>query len=75
MQEGKIRPIKICFGSLSEKAKVMGTLRNLKGIDKYKKVSITNNYTLTERKVIKEWTQKAKQQKKRNQRAQKLYGE
>ena len=40
----------------------MGTLRNLKGIDKYKKVSITNDYTLTERKVIKEWTQKAKQQ-------------
>ena len=55
----KNRPIKITLTNLADKENVMANLKNLKGIDKYKGISITNDYTLTQRKIVIEWTQKA----------------
>lgn len=60
-QEEKNRPIKIFLTNLADKENVMANLKNLKGIDKYKGISITNDYTFTQRRIIKEWTQKAKE--------------
>ena len=59
LQEEKNRPIKITLTNLADKENVMANLKNLKGIDKYKGISITNDYTLTQRKIVIEWTQKA----------------
>ena len=70
----KNRPIKITLRNLEDKEKVMTNLKNPKGIDKYKGISITNDYTLTQRKIIKEWIQKAKESNEK-ERIQKLYGE
>ena len=61
LQEDKNRPIKITLRNLEDKEKVMTNLKNLKGIDKYREISITNDYTLTQRKIIKEWIQKEKE--------------
>ena len=61
LQEEKNRPIKITLRNLEDKEKVMTNLKNLKGIDKYREISITNDYTLTQRKIIKEWIQKEKE--------------
>ena len=38
----------------------MDDLRNLKGMDAYKSISITNDYTLNERLLIKEFHEKTK---------------
>ena len=61
LQEDKNRPIKITLRNLEDKEKVMTNLKNLKSIDKYREISITNDYTLTQRKIIKEWIQKEKE--------------
>ena len=64
LQEDKNRPIKITLRNLEDKEKVMTNLKNLKGIDKYKGISITND-TCTQRKIIKERIQKAKERNKK----------
>ena len=61
LQEEKNRPIKITLRNLEDKEKVMTNLKNLKSIEKYKRISITNDYTLTQRRIVKEWIQKAKE--------------
>ena len=47
---GKSRPIKVSFNNIDEKNKVMSNLRFLKGKETYNKVSITEDYTISERK-------------------------
>ena len=61
--EEKSRPIKVSLNSLNEKDKIMNNLPNLK--DKgYKGISITHDYTLTERKMVKDFVNQAKKQTK-----------
>lgn len=55
----KKRPIKLVLGSEKEKLSLLRSLSALKGNDDYKGVSITEDLTLTERAVLKEWTEKA----------------
>ena len=46
-----------------DQQKVMNSLRNLKGTaDEFGKISVTEDYTQTERKQIEEWVKKAKEQ-------------
>ena len=45
LQEEKNRPIKITLRNLEDKEKVMTNLKNLKSIEEYKRISITNDYT------------------------------
>jgi len=59
---GKSRPIKVSFNNIDEKTKVMTNLRFLKGKETYNKVSITEDYTISERKMIKDYVERAKQQ-------------
>ena len=55
------RPIKVTFKNEQDKEKVMSNLRNLKDKKIYNGISITDDYTVTERKMIKEYTIKAKE--------------
>ena len=59
-EEGKKRPIKITLSNATDKEKVMSNLSNLK--DKgYNGISITEDHTITERKMIKDFVDQAKQ--------------
>ena len=42
----------------------MSNLKYLKGKDTYNKISVTDDLTLSERKMIKDYVEKAKQQNK-----------
>lgn len=59
---GKPRPIKVAFNSNDDKTKVMTSLRYLKGKEMYTRISITDDYTLAERKMIRDFVEKAKKQ-------------
>ena len=56
----KNRPIKVVMNNEEAKNKIMENLRNLQGQEDFKGVSITDDYTISERRLIKEWTDKAK---------------
>ena len=54
------RPLKITMINESDKDRVLASLSNLKGKDDYIGVSITEDYSLKERELIKSFSQKAK---------------
>ena len=55
------RPIKVILQSEREKEKVMSNLFNLKGKNMYKGISVTEDYTISERQMIKNFTSKGKE--------------
>ena len=57
----KTRPIKVIFNNKEVKSKVMSNLRHLKGKEIYNKISITDDYTMSERKMVKDYEDMAKQ--------------
>ena len=60
-QPDKIRPILLRMQTISDKAEMMSKLWMLKHARiNLKKLSITNDYTLNERKIIKEYVEEAK---------------
>ena len=59
--EGKSRPLKIVLNTDEEKRKLFSNLKALKGVDKYQKVSISDDFTIAERELIKVWAKKAKE--------------
>lgn len=59
-QKEKSRPLKLSFTSEEDKKSIMANLKNLKGIDKYRKMSVIDDYTRAERILIKKWADKAK---------------
>lgn len=54
------RPMKIVMQNEQDKDKIMMNLKNLKGNEKYKGVSVTDDHTIKERNTIKEWVEKAR---------------
>ena len=56
----KKRPMMLQLESEADKDKIMMNLQNLKGKTEYKGVSITEDYTVTERKLLQDWRDKAK---------------
>ena len=58
-----------------ERNMILSNLKNLKGILEYKAISVTENYTITERQMIKDWSDKAKGKNKKNHLVPNLYGE
>ena len=57
----KRRPMKVIMNTKEEKEKVMSNLSKLKGTDDYfGRISITEDYTQTEREQISAWNDKAK---------------
>ena len=74
--QDKNRPIKVVMNTEDERNMIFSNLKNLKGIPEYKTISVTENYTITERRMIKDWSNKAKKKKSRmNHLIQNLYGE
>ena len=49
-----------------ERNRILSNLRNLKGIPEYKTMSATKDYTITERRMIKNWSDKAKEKIRMN---------
>ena len=60
-QEDKKRPIKIIMNSEEDKMKVLDNLRNLKDNESFKRLSVTDDYTVAERYLLKEYSLKAKE--------------
>lgn len=56
----KVRPLKITLETEEEKEKIMNNLKNLKGNQEYKGISIKEDYTISERQLIKEYLEQAK---------------
>ena len=56
----KNRPIKVVLSTEKEKTSLLRNLSALKGNEDYKGISVTEDLTLTERAVLKEWIEKAK---------------
>ena len=70
--EGKKRPLKVTMTSKEEKANVMSSLGKLKGTeDVLGRISVTDDYTATEREEVKQWVMKAKE--KNEQDSDKVY--
>ena len=47
-----------------ERNKILSNLGNLKDIPEYKTISVTEDYTITGRRMIKDWSDKAKEKNK-----------
>ena len=59
MMPNKNRPIKLEFNTEEDKVKVFNNLRNLKGKNDYIGISIKEDYTSNERKLIKQFSERA----------------
>ena len=62
--QDKNRPIKVVMNTEEERNKILSNLRNLKDIPEYKAISVTEDYTITERRMVKDWSDKAKEKNK-----------
>ena len=59
--ESKSRPLKVTMKTKADKQKIMSRLYRLKGTEEdFGKISITEDYTKTERDLIKSWNTDAK---------------
>ena len=58
--DGKTRPLLLGLPNEDEKEKILGNLTSLKGIEKYKGISIMEDLTPDQRKTIKELSSEAK---------------
>ena len=65
-EQGKVRPLKVIFRTELDKNKVMENLFKIKGREDYKGISITHDYSLLERKLIKEWVNRAQEMSSQN---------
>ena len=64
-KEPSRRPIKLILNSESDKERVMANLRNLKGREEYKRISVKDDYTIQDRNLIKQWIDKANEANKK----------
>jgi hypothetical protein len=62
IKANKIRPLKVVLSSPDEKNKVLYLMKNLKGNELYKGISVTDDYTINEREMIREFVKKAKKE-------------
>ena len=60
-QEDKKRPVKVIMNSEEGKMKVLDNLRNLKDNESFKRLSVTDDYPVAERYLLKEYSLKAKE--------------
>lgn len=59
--EGKSRPLKVVFNTLHEKRNLFNNLKALKEVERYRNISVSDDYTIAERTIIREWVAKAKE--------------
>ena len=60
-ESNKKRPIKVTFHNEGDKEKLMNNLQKLKGKNIYKVISVTDDYTISERDMIKDFVTQARQ--------------
>ena len=70
--QDKNRPIKVVMNTEEERNRILSNLRNLKDIPGYKPISVTEDYRITERQMIKDWSDKAKAKNKNESHRQQL---
>ena len=68
-------PIKVVVNTDEERNRILSNLRNLKDIPEYKTISVTEDFTITERRIIKDWSDKPKEKIRINYLIPNLYGE
>lgn len=59
IKTNKNRPLKVVLSTSEEKNKVLYSMKNLKGNEFYKGISVTDDYTINEREMIREFVKKA----------------
>ena len=65
--DSRMRPIKVVMKTTKEKNRIMENLHNLKGTERFfGKISIKDDYTISERDEIRLLTERAKQQGTQN---------
>ena len=62
--QDKNRPIKVAVNTEDVRNRILSNLRNLKDIPEYKTISVTEDYTITKRRMIKDWSDKTKEKNK-----------
>ena len=60
-KEQSKRPILVLMHSEQGKHRIMENLKQLKGQEKYQGISVTDDHTIKDRKLIKDWIDKAKE--------------
>ena len=60
-ESNKKRPIKVTFRNEGDKENLMNNLQKLKGKNIYKVISVTDDYTISERNMIKDFVTQARQ--------------
>ena len=60
-ENNKRKPMKVVMRNETDKKSIMNNLRRLKGIVEYKGISITEDYTLSERNMIREYAEKVRE--------------
>ena len=68
-------PVKVELSTEQEKVTLLQNLRKLKDDERYKGIGITEDYTLSERKLIQEYNARAKEKMIMIQRTSVMYGE
>ena len=66
LAQDKNRPIKVVINTEDERNRILSNLRNPKDTPEYKTMStnsVTEDYTFAERRMIKDWSVKAKEKK------------
>ena len=58
--EDSKRPMKLILRNDADKNRIMASLKNLKGREEYKGISVKDDYTIQDRNLIKQWVEKAK---------------
>ena len=72
--QGKNRPMKVVINIEEERNRILSNLRYLKDIPEYKTISVTEDYTITERRMIKDWSDKANEKNKNESPDSKFVG-
>lgn len=67
-EQKKARPIKVIFKKEGDRKKIMENLFKLKGNEEYAGISITHDYSIMERKLIKQWVDRAKDLSSKNKK-------
>ena len=60
-KEQSKRPILVVMHSEQGKYRIMENLKQLKGQEKYQGISVTDDHTIKDRNLIKDWVEKAKE--------------
>ena len=62
--QDKNRPIEVVMNTEEERNRILSNLRNLKDFPEYETISVTEDYTITERRMTKDWSDKTKEKNK-----------